>query len=148
MENRHIKTLERFLDSLNYVERNYEEFKSIILKADDETLDIFHELEFAKPNSKKSNIKVKQIKLIRQKRRAAKCSVEMLDPLNTFLRYNQKIKIDLFKVIKAMKEIEACQQQTSYSPRILKNSEVAGKHYPVNYKLLIKTSTDLEKVGA
>lgn len=121
-----------FLDLLNTIETDWSSIIAEINQTQDEQNDLLHEIELAPFNSYEGYILSTKMREVRQRRRGLKDLREIILPLKEFLDRNQKMKIDLFKVLTNMQRIEEKQSMRTYYPRVRTDIKLARMREKMN----------------
>ena len=122
-----IETVHYFLELLNTIESDWDNLHDEIKQSEYEQEDFLHEIELSPLNSYEGFVITKKLQEVRQRRRELKNLKEVLLPLKDFLDHNQKMKIDLFKVLTSMEKVEDNQSIRSYYPRVRTDIKLAKK---------------------
>lgn len=134
-----IESLNNFLEILNSMEKDWDDLQDKIVKAEKEIQDLLHEIELSKFDVQRGYRLAKELQEVRQRRRAAKEQRELLQPLRDWLLGNQKQKIDLFKVLTKMKNVEQIQAARVYTPRVRQALQVMKKRVKLKGGIAMQT---------
>ena len=126
------KALPAFLDVLENAEVTFKNLYDRVGELDKATNDMLHDFEFDKFYRTEGHRKARQLKAIRQERRAAKNTMELLYPLKEFARNNRSLRSAINKLMEEIEKVAEKQEVRVYEPRILEKSPVAGQHFDTN----------------
>lgn len=125
----YFKPLQDFVDIMDNVELIYNDLFERVGELDRETSDMLHDFEFDKFYRTEGHRKARKLKEIRQERRTAKNTMELLYPLKEYVKYNRKIKGDIKKVLEQIDRADKAQNTRVYAPRAMSNIGIAQKHF-------------------
>lgn len=143
---RELKKVSDFVALLDTAEKQNCDLIDYIKMMDDEQQDILHEFELDKFYRTEGHRKARRLKTIRQKRRAAKDTIELWSPLKEFAKRNRKIKNELRETIEDINALIKEQNKRVYLPRINEKSTVAGKHYEAERINVIENIKEMERI--
>ena len=126
------KALPAFLDVLENAEVTFKTLYDRVGELDKATNDMLHDFEFDKFYRTEGHRKARQLKAIRQERRAAKNTMELLYPLKEFARNNRNLRASIGKLMDDIEKVAEKQEVRVYEPRVLEKSPVAGQHFDTN----------------
>ena len=127
--NNEIETIKAFVSAMDQIEKQYGELFDRVGALDKETSDMLHDFEFDHFYRTEGHRKARRLQTIRQERRAAKNKMELLYPIREFVRSHQKLKVDLHKVVTAIKKVQEDQKNRVYIPRVCTDMAIANKHF-------------------
>lgn len=122
-----IQTTKNFLETLNAVEKEWGSWHEDLSQCNMEIQDLLHEIELTKFDAYRGYKLCKQLQEVRQRRRDIKNKIEVLKYLKDFYDNNKKLKIELYKVLTNMEQIEENQRHRLYTPRVRTDISLAER---------------------
>ncbi|MGE4274094.1 MAG: hypothetical protein AB7E31_14730 [Desulfitobacterium sp.] len=116
-----------FTELLNLVEKEWGNWHQGIRDCENEIQDLLHEVELTKFNAYQGYELCKKIQEVRHRRRILKDNIDMFRSIKELNDNNKNLKINLYKVIKAMEKVEEYQGQRVYHPRVRTDISLAEK---------------------
>lgn len=130
MEN--FKPLMDFVTLLENAEKMYKQLYDRVGELDKETSDMLHDLEFDKFYRTEGHRKARHMQAIRQERRAAKNTIELLAPLRDFARNNRNLRSSVKRVLNEIEKAANAQETRVYIPRVLDTITINNRHFECN----------------
>lgn len=115
--------LERILNDLRDSETELSIAHTELKQCDDETQDILHDMELNSHTYHERAQLASKLVEVRQKRRVAKNTIELLQPLATWINANAKPIQQLKTVLGDMRKIDVKQANRQYYPKTSSSSE-------------------------
>lgn len=126
------KVMTDFVAVMENAEKLFKQLYDRVGELDQETSDMLHDLEFDTFYRTGGHRKARRIKEIRQERRAAKNTMEIIYPLKEFARANRNLRNSVKRMISDMEKIAKDQNSRVYAPRVLDDINIANKHFECN----------------
>lgn len=109
--------IETFLNYIREVEQRNRMASEVEKEANDATQDILHAVEFETYDKKKPAKLVKSLHSVRQKRREAKETIEITQPIVQWVNENRATIKGLERLLGDVRKAERRTQNRSYAPR-------------------------------
>ena len=130
---RNFQVLTDFINTLDNAEKAFKELYDRVGELDRETSDMLHDFEFDKFYRTEGHRKARHLKAIRQERRAAKNTMELLYPLKEFARNNRALKNNVKRILGEIEKVAAEQESRVYIPRVLDNIAITNQHFECKF---------------
>lgn len=124
--------LSDFVKVMDNAEKVYNQLFERVGELDRETNDMLHDFEFDKFYRTEGHRKARRLQAIRQERRAAKNTMELLYPLKEFARNNRNLKHSVKRVLGEIEKVANEQESRVYTARALEDISINNQHYDCN----------------
>lgn len=129
---KNFQALTDFVDVMENAEKTFKQLYDRVGELERETSDLLHDFEFDKFYRTEGHRKARRLQAVRQERRAAKNTMELLYPLKEFARNNRQLRGNVKRIIKEIERVAAEQEARVYKPRVLEDMAINDKHFESN----------------
>ena len=141
-----IQQLQEFYDLLNGAEERHTKLIDLVKEYEGITLDMLHELEAGSFQRTEGHRRARALRDVRLKRRTAKDTMMLFEPLKNFSKKNIPLKAELLRCISDMKAYLKEMDERFYIPRAQdKKSPISGQHFEIEEKDISEDLANVKK---